>query len=239
MNTNVSPEQSAATKRGVISWAIKGLFAKALVVVVLFWSAGDLRWLWGWVYVAIFLAFDLATALVVIPRHPELLVERSRKQPDTKRWDSILVQFAAFFLPVATWIVAGLGWRSGWLPGVALELQVAAAIITMLGYGIDIWAMGANAFFSVTVRIQKERGHTVATGGPYRFVRHPGYVGAMIFTIAAPIMLGSVWALIPAGINVILYIVRTALEDKTLLEELEGYPEYARQTRYRLLPGIW
>jgi protein-S-isoprenylcysteine O-methyltransferase Ste14 len=100
-------------------------------------------------------------------------------------------------------------------------------------------ATASNAFFSQIFRIQKERGHTVATGGPYRFVRHPGYVGTILFEIATPIMLGSWWALIPGGLSALLYLVRTALEDKALLDELDGYKEYAQKVRYRLLPGIW
>jgi protein-S-isoprenylcysteine O-methyltransferase Ste14 len=91
----------------------------------------------------------------------------------------------------------------------------------------------------LTVRIQKERGHAVATGGPYRFVRHPSYVGGILFELAAPILLGSWWALIPGMLNAILFVVRTALEDKTLQAELDGYQDYAARVRYRLLPGVW
>jgi len=109
----------------------------------------------------------------------------------------------------------------------------------MLGIVVLVWAMAANKFFSATVRIQEERGHTVATGGPYRYVRHPGYVGWLMLTLATPVVLGSRWALVPAGITVILTILRTALEDRTLHSELEGYREYAERVRYRLLPGIW
>ena len=99
--------------------------------------------------------------------------------------------------------------------------------------------MAANAFFSAVVRIQDDRGHAVASGGPYRFVRHPGYSGSLAFELATPIMLGSLWALIPSGLNALLIVVRTALEDRTLNEELDGYREYAGQVRYRLLPGVW
>ena len=89
------------------------------------------------------------------------------------------------------------------------------------------------------VRIQEERGHTVATGGPYQFVRHPGYVGAIMFQLGSPIALGSLWALIPSGLSAILYVIRTALEDRTLQEELDGYSDYAQRVRHRLLPGVW
>jgi protein-S-isoprenylcysteine O-methyltransferase Ste14 len=97
----------------------------------------------------------------------------------------------------------------------------------------------ANRFFSGHVRIQKERGHTVQTGGPYRFVRHPGYVSSIVSYFSYALMLGSLWALIPAALSGSLFVVRTALEDRTLQDELAGYQAYTRQTRYRLIPGIW
>ena len=101
------------------------------------------------------------------------------------------------------------------------------------------WAMLANPFFEKTVRIQEERGHHVATGGPYRFVRHPGYVAFILMGFALPLGVGSAWALVPAGLNAALIVARTALEDRTLRRELPGYAEYAQRTRYRLLPGVW
>ena len=125
------------------------------------------------------------------------------------------------------------------LLGISLQAEVIGLAGVILGYALVAWAMAANAFFSVTVRIQSERGHKVAAGGPYRMMRHPGYVGAILFNVFTPVMLGSWWAMIPAGLAALGYVVRTVLEDKTLLEELDGYREYARQTRYRLLPGIW
>jgi protein-S-isoprenylcysteine O-methyltransferase Ste14 len=99
--------------------------------------------------------------------------------------------------------------------------------------------MVSNKFFSTSVRIQMERDHTVASGGPYRYVRHPGYVGYIVSGFAAPLALGSLWALIPAAITLCLLVVRTALEDRTLQDELDGYREYAARVRYRLLPGVW
>ena len=121
----------------------------------------------------------------------------------------------------------------------APAVHLAGLVISLLGFGVFLWAMAANAFFAEGVRIQEERGHTVATGGPYRLVRHPGYVGAILSMGATPFLLGSWWALVPAGLGVGGYLLRTALEDRTLQEELPGYREYTHQTRYRLLPGIW
>jgi protein-S-isoprenylcysteine O-methyltransferase Ste14 len=94
-------------------------------------------------------------------------------------------------------------------------------------------------YHSAIVRIQEDRGHAVASGGPYRYVRHPGYVGMMAMLLVAPLVLGSLWALIPAGLAVSIFVVRTALEDRMLQEELEGYQDYVQRVSYRLLPGVW
>jgi len=122
---------------------------------------------------------------------------------------------------------------------ISLPLQIATLVVAVLAYALVVWATAANAFFSQVVRIQKERGHTVATSGPYRYVRHPGYVGTILFELATPVMLGSWWALIPGGLSALLLVVRTALEDKTLHKGLDGYRGYAARVRYRLLPGVW
>ncbi len=226
-------------KKDLISWAVKGVLYKAYVGVVLMLSAGRWDWIAGWIYVGIFLAFDAATALVVIPRSPELLIERSRRNQDVKTWDKIIMPVTAGLLPLFSWIIAGLDQRYGWGPEVRLSLQAAGLVITVIGHAIVVWAMGANAFFSVIVRIQEERGHSVATGGPYRWVRHPGYVGAILFSGAIPFLLGSWWALIPSIGSVILYVIRTSLEDKTLQDELPGYIDYAQSVKFKLIPGVW
>jgi protein-S-isoprenylcysteine O-methyltransferase Ste14 len=109
----------------------------------------------------------------------------------------------------------------------------------VLGYGLGTWAMVTNAFFSSVARIQEDRDQSVITGGPYRIVRHPAYAGGVVSSIAIPLMLGSFWALIPAGIALIFLVIRTKNEDEMLMEELPGYSDYAQQTRYRLVPGIW
>jgi protein-S-isoprenylcysteine O-methyltransferase Ste14 len=111
--------------------------------------------------------------------------------------------------------------------------------VCVLGYALFVWATASNTFFSQIVRIQSERGHTVVTGGPYHYVRHPAYVGAILYELAVPILLASWWALIASGLSAILLILRTALEDRALQSELTGYIDYARQVRHRLLPGIW
>ena len=117
--------------------------------------------------------------------------------------------------------------------------QVSALFLCALSYALVVWATASNAFFSQIVRIQSEHGHAVAAGGPYRYVRHPAYVGAILYEIAVSVLLASWWALLAGGLNAILLIIRTALEDRTLLGELTGYVDYARKVHYRLIPGIW
>jgi protein-S-isoprenylcysteine O-methyltransferase Ste14 len=136
-------------------------------------------------------------------------------------------------------VVAGLDVRFHWTGENPFAFHVGGLLANISGYVLFLWAMVSNAFFSEGVRIQEERDHTVASGGPYRYVRHPGYAGAIVAGVATPFLLGSLWGLIPAVLSAVLYVVRTALEDKTLMEELPGYPEYAQQTRWRLFPGLW
>jgi len=205
---------------------------------VLFLSVGRWNWVMGWAFVILTALWVGATALVVIPRNPELLVERLGFRKGAKTWDAVIMSIIGLAL-VACYIVAGLDVRNEWTTGISPLLQVAALIIIVLGYALIVWATAANPFFSLIVRIQKERGHTVAAGGPYRFVRHPAYVGGVAVYLATPVMLGSLWALIPGGLSAVLMIVRTALEDEMLLNKLDGYKAYAMQVRYRLLPGVW
>jgi protein-S-isoprenylcysteine O-methyltransferase Ste14 len=230
------------TKRGLVRWLIREVVAGSVVVALsLFIPAGTLNWPMGWALVGVYLAWTAATALLLIPRSPDLLIERMARRKDAKTWDTALMSVVGL-LTLTKHIVAGLDFCRGWTANVwqaPLALQIAALIVATLGYGLGLWAMAANAYFSKIVRIQEDRGHEVATGGPYRYVRHPGYTGTVLFELTTPIALGSLWALIPGGLAALLMIVRTALEDKTLQEELAGYTEYAGRVRSRLLPGLW
>jgi protein-S-isoprenylcysteine O-methyltransferase Ste14 len=227
------------TNKILLPWIFKAILSKAMFGVILFLSAGTIKWPMAWVYLGIYLAFDLLTAILVIPRHPDLLTERTKFGINVKAWDKILVRLAAAYGPFAIWIISGLQFRYGWPPVIPPVWQWLAASITALGFGLVAWSMGANAFFTVTARLQPERGHTVATGGPYKIVRHPGYLGASVFNLFTPLMLGSMWGLIPSAITAILFAVRTSFEDKMLQAELAGYQAYTKQTRYRLIPFIW
>lgn len=230
------------TKRGVIRWLVREILGGSVFVgLTLFIPAGTLNWPMGWALIGVYLTWTAATALLIIPRCPELLIERIARRKDAKRWDVALMSVVGL-ITMARYIVAGLDFRHGWtleLSPVPIALQIAGLVMAVLAYALTTWAMTVNAYFSQIVRIQDDRGHSVATDGPYRYVRHPGYVGAMAFDLGTSIMLGSLWAIVLSVVSAALFVVRTALEDKALQEELMGYAAYAQKVRYRLIPGVW
>ena len=150
-----------------------------------------------------------------------------------------MVPIVAILAPVIIMIVAGLDHRCGWPPDFTPVVQYVATFLIVLGYGVSVWAMGVNRFFSAVARIQKERGQVVVTSGPYRILRHPSYAGGLLAGLATPFMLNTLWALIPSIASMVVLIIRTVFEDRMLVDGLEGYADYAKRTRYRLIPGIW
>ena len=243
MRTQNNPHRriTSEVRQKVRNWITEAAFGLAGYAALLFLSAGRLDWVWGWALLGVLAAFLAAHPLILIPINPELLAEREKglRDPRMKAWDRWVSALAAGLFPIAAMLVAGLDVRFRWTDSFPLSLHLAGLVVSMLGYGLFLWAMASNAYFSEGVRIQGERGHTVATGGPYRYLRHPGYLGSILAMIATPFLLGSFWAAIPAAISAVLYILRTGLEDQTLIEELPGYAAYTRRTRFRLVPGIW
>ena len=236
----MKPESRSEVRRGIIRWIVQAILGTVAYGLILFLAAGRIDWIWGWAQLLVIAAFLAAHPLLLIPINPELLAEREKgfRDEEVKRWDKWLAGLAAgSVLPL--WVVAGLDVRFGWTGSIPIIVHLAGLLANILGYGLFLWAMVSNALFAEGVRIQEERGHRVAMGGPYRYVRHPGYTGAILSGLATPFLLGSLWALIPAAIMAALYVLRTGLEDRTLLEELAGYGEYAQRTRFRLLPGAW
>jgi protein-S-isoprenylcysteine O-methyltransferase Ste14 len=233
-------EPTAEVKRGVARWLVRETFGVVFVAVLLFGVSGHWDWVMGWALVGVYAVWVGALAVVLIPRSPELLAERvSRSRKGVKQWDTILLSIVGL-VELVKYVVAALDMRHGWSPPFPPALQLVGLAVAGVGYVVlGVWSMAANAYFSMVVRIQEDRGHAVVTDGPYRFVRHPGYLGSILFALATPLVLGSLWAFVPCGLGAVLFIVRTALEDKTLQKELPGYREYAERVRYRLLPGIW
>jgi protein-S-isoprenylcysteine O-methyltransferase Ste14 len=231
------PGQKPSLERSGIRRIVQVLVSILLIGVLLFLSAGRLDWLWGWLFLAGWLLLMLPSA-VVMSRFPDLINERGRRAENIKGWDKVLMGIYSLLL-FATPVVAGLdAVRFGW-SAMPLALHVIGVVFSIPAMIMPLWAMSANAYLSTMVRIQDDRGQQVVTTGPYRYVRHPMYVGTVFFGLCIPLFLGSWWAFIPCGLIVVIFIIRTALEDRTLREELPGYAEYAQRVRYRLLPGIW
>ena len=241
MNTK-SEIPPTENRPNVVAGIVKRIAAIAiflvLTAVILFLAAGRLNWTWAWVYLGISLVTVLINGTVMLRTSPETIAERGELKME-KRWDRVVSGLYGLAMYLALPSVAGLDVRFGWTRDVSVAWHVAGAVVLAVGFGLSAWAMIANAYFSTAVRIQSDRGHTVCDTGPYRFVRHPGYVGVVVQAISLPFLLGSFWALIPGIAAAALMITRTSLEDRTLQAELPGYQEYIQKVRYRLLPGIW
>lgn len=206
--------------------------------VALFWSAGRVDWLPAWGALAVMAGWSLATAVIIFRINPGLMAERLGARKGSKSWDNAIVSTLGL-TTLTRYILAGMDLRHGWSGGFDPAAQITAFVLCALGYALFTWATAANAYFSQVTRIQTERGHAVATGGPYRFVRHPAYLGAIVYELAVGILLASWWCVLVSVLDAALLVLRTALEDRTLRAELPGYAEYARKVRFRLLPGVW
>lgn len=205
--------------------------------VVQFAAAGCAGWLRGWVCLALYSGGVLGAFVVMLAANPELIAARGKMHADTKRFDKVLAALSPIVLAIP--LVAGLdAVRFGWSRMGPLTLYAGSAVF-ILGCVPILGAVAVNRYLETTVRIQGERGHQVVTSGPYRFVRHPMYAGLILQYLATPLVLGSKWAFVPAGIVALVFVLRTGLEDRALRSELAGYAQYAGTTRYRLMPGVW
>ncbi len=222
----------------IVRYAVRETMGLAVMGAALFVSAGRIDWWPGWAALAVMAVWTAATAVVILRTNPTLLAERLGPRKGAKPWDTAILGLLGL-TQLARYIAAGLDQRYGWSGGFPTALQIAALVVCALGYALVVWATASNAFFSQVVRIQGERGHTVARGGPYRYLRHPAYLGAIVYELTISLLLASWWACALSGLSAVLLMVRTVLEDRTLLAELPGYADYARQVRFRLFPGVW
>lgn len=207
----------------------------AVTGLLLFGAAGTIAWAFAWAYLGISLVI-IGINSILLP--PEVIEERGRKKQNTESWDRVIS--GLIIIPwLATYVAAGLDYRWQWTPQLAVGWHLLGLSLYISGNALVVWAISVNRFFSTAVRIQFERGHTVCSAGPYRYVRHPGYLGMITYIMASPLFLGSLWAILPALITAILFIIRTGLEDKTLIRKLPGYEQYTAHTKYRLFPGVW
>jgi protein-S-isoprenylcysteine O-methyltransferase Ste14 len=212
-----------------------------LIPLILLGCGGDFTWWQAWVFSVLIVAAGIGGRIWAERRHPGLLVERATLEEalNVKPWDKVLAPLMALSLSFPLVIIAGLDHRFGWSPVFAIWFNTFGFVLIAFGYAIAAWALAENRFFSGVVHIQTDRGHVVCDRGPYRIVRHPGYAGNILALPGIVLALGSVWTLIPAAVALIIAVVRTVLEDRTLQGELLGYPEYAQRVRYRLIPGIF
>ncbi len=171
----------------------------------------------------------------------DLDLMRERLRPAGRSKDNLkLLRLLGLALFGGQHALAGLDvGRYHWSDSIPVGAQVGGLIGLAMALGMMVWAQRVNRFFSAAVRIQRERGHQVITTGPYQYVRHPGYAAFILAAFCSSLALGSGWALLPPVIFTLLFIRRAALEDRFLQKELEGYADYTRKVRYRLVPGVW
>jgi protein-S-isoprenylcysteine O-methyltransferase Ste14 len=227
--------------RFILEKAVKSAGALMALALLLFILAGTSNVPGFWIYIILAISYQFTSLFIIVPRHPafiELDEARRSKHPNAKKWDKVLL----WFLAAATFLMYGLaaldlgrlhaGRLSAWfiIPGVALYVLSSMS---------NQWAMIHNPHFEREVRVQLERKHRVIKTGPYRHVRHPGYLGSVLFYLSFPLICGSTLALYGSGLGIVGILVRTNLEDVTLRNELTGYAEYAQQVRYRLVPFVW
>jgi protein-S-isoprenylcysteine O-methyltransferase Ste14 len=231
MGTNQNSDIMGKARKRMLQVVIQYI----VIALILFLTSGKLNWIWAWAYMSVNVIILAINSMVI---SPELMAERGEIKENVEPWDRTVALIGSIFTLVMI-ILPGFDLRFGWSPPLNPSVQILGLVFYALGMLSFTWSMVSNPFFSTSVRIQMDRDHVVATSGPYRYVRHPGYISYCIAWIATALALGSLWTIIPAVFIVITIVIRTALEDRTLLQKLQGYREYADKVRYRLIPGIW
>ena len=217
---------------------VKQVFGTLMFFSIIFISAGSLHYWQGWAYVVIGL-FMFIMSITLFKLDSGLMEERSKAGEGAKKWDKLILGLT-FLATIAMYTVAGLdSGRFHWSPDYHWSVYLLGMILTITGQLLFLIAQKQNKFFSSTVRIQTDRGHTVCDSGLYKVVRHPAYLGSAIQAIGFPLLFGSLWSIIPVSILIIFLLIRTYLEDKTLKSELKGYTEYSFKIQYKLIPYIW
>ncbi len=218
---------------------IQVLMTMGIWIAAVFASAGRLDWNRGWICMTAWVVSMVAAGLLVRRANPSLIEARANwRRKDTKPFDKV---FLSVYLPLTLVqpALAGLDVvRFRW-SSMPFATVYAGLVLFAIAMALVTWAMMVNPFAEPTVRIQTDRNHKVVTSGPYRIVRHPMYTGIILLYLASALIFGSAWALAVSGLMAVLFVCRTALEDRTLRRELPGYQEFTTSTRYRLIPGLW
>jgi protein-S-isoprenylcysteine O-methyltransferase Ste14 len=227
--------RSAVVKQIVVSCVMMGV-----MMTVFFTSAGRRDLPRAWLFFGAAFIYFVASTLAVYRFNPELLIARlTLRREGSKTWDEVLMRVANLTGMLLLPAVAGLDvGRYGW-SRLDLIYIVPGFALFVLGATFLTWAMIVNRYFESTVRIQEDRDHEVVSTGPYEFVRHPGYLSGILWMSSIPLIIGSLYTLIPVMIYGAMMVLRTHLEDRTLRDELPGYSEYAERVKYRLVPWVW
>lgn len=224
--------------QSILKVLAKSLLALLLTAALVFLCAGKLAYWQGILYLSLTALMALAAWLGVAD-DPSLIRERMRPGPGVKAWDKLYWALSTPLFLISLGLSAADGGRFRTAAPLPFWIPLAASVFYLMGQFLFVWAKRTNRYFSSVARIQSDRGQTVCQNGPYRLVRHPGYLGGLLYSLATPLILGSVLGLIPAALTALLMIVRTALEDAMLTAELPGYRDYRSRVKHRLIPYIW
>lgn len=234
-------EPHTTLQKAGITVLVGTFFSPFLQVLLLLAAAGTIQMLRVWLYLVLSFVGMFGGIVIVAISNPRLVNERGgwRRRKDAMRGDRLLIMLYGILGFYVTPIVVGLdvGQRHG--PSLGVWTAAVGTLLFGVGSILITWAMLVNPHFEVTVRIQRNRNHQVISAGPYSVLRHPGYLGAILWALSTPLIVGSVYGLIPAGIASAAFVIRLVLEERILRTQLPGYAEYTHQVRYRLLPGIW
>ena len=239
--SNSGSTQTGNTGPRFSQW-IKQLVTIVLLLLIidgiLFLVAGRLDWIGAWVLSLLYFIFLMVFVTWTTKNDPELMEERRKQAENVKPWDKVIMTTYTIVL-IGMLVLAALdAGRFRWSE-MPLILQALGVIVLVPVALLILWVTRTNSYLSSYARIQEDRGQQVVSAGPYKIVRHPMYAALIPFILCIAFVLGSWWALIPGSVIGVLFVIRTALEDRMLQDELPGYKEYAQQTRYRLIPGIW
>ncbi len=234
MSKNDEPRASGPDAR---TWAGVAAYV-AITLVLMFWPAGTIDWRRGWLFLTLFIILMFCAISWIARDNPELFTARSKVQSGVKAWDALLAPLIVLVILAIVPLAALDDARFRWLPMPDWVTFLGYALLA-IGFMGTTWAQSVNRHFETTVRLQSDRGHRVIDGGPYAHIRHPGYAFAAPMMAGMALSLGSLVALIPAGVATLLLAIRTLGEDAMLRRELPGYAEYAARVKQRWVPGIW
>jgi protein-S-isoprenylcysteine O-methyltransferase Ste14 len=227
-----------AVRQGAIKYVIILMTQRAIGIVLFIAAAGTLHDFRGMTNIALYLVVSIIACAIMLFSRQETFSERGEKQENTKGWDRVILPIYVLLAYYGIYIVAGLGVRFEW-SRFTIGWFYAGTVLYLLSSIFTVWPIMENKYFEETARIQSNREQTVISSGPYRIVRHPGYAGIVVWALASALMFGTLAVSAVALVIITAIVIRTYLEDRMLQRELDGYMEYAKRVRCRLIPFIW